>query len=370
MYGKSVEGENFTDRKVETQRLKMNFENGINTILISPRRIGKTSLVKKVQSLVDTPNIKVVFMDVYDCRSEYEFLNRFASAIIKETAGHVDRVMSTLREFLSRVVPKISYSPDAISGFSLSLGITPQNYQPEEILQLPEAIAQKKGIHIVVCIDEFQQIGELSDSVSVQKRMRGVWQHQQNVSYCIFGSKQHMMEKIFQSRRMPFYQFGEITNLQKIPRDDWMSYIIERFNKQGKNISAYYAGKICDTVECYSSYVQQLAWDVMLQTETEVTEESFNEGVEALLEQNSGLFMNQIDSLSSYQINFIRALCDGHNANLTSKSLSEEYHLGSKSNITRIKAALVAKELIEVKGSNAFIVDPVFKFWFKKSFDL
>ena len=93
---------------------------------------------------------------------------------------------------------------------SLSLGITPQNYQPEEILQLPEMIAQEQGVHLVVCIDEFQQIGEFNNSLVVQKRLRGVWQHQRNVSYCLFGSKKHLMMKLFQNRRMPFYQFGEL----------------------------------------------------------------------------------------------------------------------------------------------------------------
>ena len=79
VYGMSVEGENFTDRVNETKRLKMDFENGINVILVSPRRIGKSSIVRKVMKEVTNPQIKIVFMDIYDCRSEYDFYNRFAS---------------------------------------------------------------------------------------------------------------------------------------------------------------------------------------------------------------------------------------------------------------------------------------------------
>lgn len=74
VYGKSVEGENFTDRVKETHRLRENFLRGLNTIIISPRRLGKTSLVKKAKQSIDEPKVKVVFMDVYDCRSEYDFL--------------------------------------------------------------------------------------------------------------------------------------------------------------------------------------------------------------------------------------------------------------------------------------------------------
>ena len=81
VYGMSVEGDNFTDRVNETKRLKMDFENGINVILVSPRRIGKSSIVRKVMNEITDPKIKTVFIDIYDCRSEYDFYNRFASAI-------------------------------------------------------------------------------------------------------------------------------------------------------------------------------------------------------------------------------------------------------------------------------------------------
>jgi AAA+ ATPase superfamily predicted ATPase len=73
IYGVSVSGENFTGRVEETRRLAMDFENGVNVILISPRRMGKTSLVKKVQNQINNPKIWVVYMDIYDCRSEYDF---------------------------------------------------------------------------------------------------------------------------------------------------------------------------------------------------------------------------------------------------------------------------------------------------------
>ena len=74
-------------------------------------------------------------------------------------------------------------------------------YDPEEILQLPEVIGLAQDMHIVVCIDEFQQIGEMTDSLTIQKRLRGIWQHQRHVSYCLFGSKKHMMTRLFSSLR-------------------------------------------------------------------------------------------------------------------------------------------------------------------------
>lgn len=366
VYGMSVEGENFTDRVKETKRLKMNMENGINVILVSPRRIGKSSIVRKVTKEITSSKIKTVFMDIYDCRSEYDFYNRFASELLKQTANKTGQVIENIKKFMVRLTPKISFSPEPMSEFSLSLGITPQNYKPEEILQLPEIIGQAQGVHIVVCIDEFQQIGEMSDTLTIQKRLRGIWQHQRNVSYCLFGSKKHLMNKLFQNRRMPFYQFGEMMYLDKIPTEDWVPFICSRFESQDKKISAELARLICETVESNSSYVQQLAWNVMAETGKVTTEEDFNRGVDALLAQCSALFEEQLKGLTGYQINFIRALCDGVSSDFGSKAILETYNLGTKSNISRIKTALLSKEMIDFDKDNVFLEDPVFKIWFKR----
>ena len=366
VYGMSVEGENFTDRVKETKRLKMDFENGINVVLVSPRRIGKSSIVRKVMKEIANPDIKIVFMDIYDCRSEYDFYNRFASELLKQTATKTEYVIENIKKFLVRLSPKISFSPEPMSEYSLSLGITPQNYQPEEILQLPELIGQSQGKHLVVCIDEFQQIGEMPDTLTIQKRLRGIWQHQRNVSYCLFGSKKHLMTKLFQNRRMPFFQFGEMMYLEKIPTEEWVPFICSRFESQGKQISEELAKRICETVDGNSSYVQQLAWNVLAETEKTTTEDDFQRGVDALLAQCSALFEEQLKGLTSYQMNFIRALCDGVISEFGSKKILETYNLGSKSNISRIKTTLQEKEMINVDKDNVYLEDPVFKLWFKR----
>ena len=366
VYGMSVGGNNFTDRIEETRRIKLDFENGINVILISPRRMGKTSLVKKVISEMNTPEIKVVYMDIYDCRSEYDFYNRFAETLMKSTGNQLEQVMENIKRFLVRVSPKLSFSLEPNSEFSVSLGITPKEYSPEEILELPERIAKEQGVRIVVCIDEFQQIGEFTDSLTIQKRLRGVWQHHQHVSYCFFGSKKHLMENIFQSRRMPFYQFGEMLHLKCIPTEYWVPFICSRFEKYGKKISEEFAVRICHTVKNYSSYVQQLAWDVMAETDKEVDEESFTEGFNALLEQNSSFFIQQTEGLTTYQLNFIRLLCKGIHSGFNTQSVADLYPLGSKSNVDRIKKSLIDKEIITIEREGIYLADCVFELWFKK----
>lgn len=117
IYGVSVSGDNFTDRIKETQRLKMDFENGLNVVLISPRRMGKTSLVKKVQKEIDSTLIHTVYMDIYDCRSEYDFYNKFAESILKQTSGKMEIFLEKTKKFLTRLTPKISFSPDPNADF-------------------------------------------------------------------------------------------------------------------------------------------------------------------------------------------------------------------------------------------------------------
>lgn len=367
VFGQSVAGDNFTDREKETSRLKMNFTHGVNTILISPRRIGKTSLVMKVLSELDREDIIPVFFDMYDCRDEYDFYNKFSAAVLKATSSSMDTLMRNISEFLGRVTPKISVSPDPSADYSLSLGLTPRQYAPEEVLSLPQRIAAKRQKHIVVCIDEFQQIGEWPDSITVQKTMRGVWQHCQDVTFCFFGSKKHMMEKIFGDRSMPFYQFGEMTELERIPTEIWVKYISSRFEKEGKSIPEDIAVRLCQSVGNYSSYVQQLSWNLFVLTDKVATKEDLDEALDDTLSQNNSFFTEQIKDLTAYQLNFLKAIACGLHSGFTSAKVLSEWHMGAKSNISIIKKTLTDKELIDVKNGEIVLSDPVFEIWLKRN---
>ncbi len=368
VYGTAVFGENFTDRVTETKHLKMNFESGVNTILISPRRTGKTSLVYRASEQITDPSVKVIMMDVYDCRDPYDFYERFASAIIKGLATKADQAVRLAKSFLSRLSPKVSLSPDPTQDFAVSFGISPKTQNPEEILNLPEVIAEKRNWNIVICIDEFQQIGEFADSVFFQKKLRGVWQLQKHVSYCLFGSKKHMMDNLFQNKAMPFFHFGDLIQLEPIAKEEWVKYIVRQFNSMNMSISEELAGDICDKVQSYSSYVQQLAWNVMVDAEGAVTEQNVETGYELLIRQTSALFKRQLANLTAFQMNYLKAIAAGIHDGFSSAKVLEDYRLGSKSNVSRIEKVLLGKELIEKKEDGVFFADPVFAYWFHRDY--
>ena len=366
IFGVATSGDNFTDRKSETARLLANFKHGINTVLVSPRRWGKTSLVQKVCNLAKSDDLKVVYLDIFSCRSDREFYDAFASAVLKQTSTKWDEWVENAKLFLSRITPKISFGTDPMTDFSVSLELNPKSDDITEILQLPEKIAQKKGCRIVICIDEFQQIAEFSDSKNFQKRLRTIWQLQKSVSYCLFGSKKHLMNELFEKKILPFYKFGDAIYLQKIPTADWVDYICGRFEATGKSISPELAQKVCDTVENHSSYVQQLAWLIWVNTEKVATEKDFEEAYKDILDQNTPLFEKQTENLSAYQINFLKAVINGVHKEFSTQEVIQKYRLGSSANVATIKKALIKKELIETEKREVIISDPLLKFWLQR----
>lgn len=367
VFGVRVEGNTFTDRKEETNRLKMNFLYGVNTILISPRRMGKTSLVEKVCSLVESDTLKIAKIDAFGCRSENDFINAFATAVVRATSSKWEEWMENARTFLSRFIPKISIGQDPLTDFSIALEYNRANTVTEDILQLPETIAKQKGIKIVICIDEFQQIADFPDSITFQKKLRSVWQLQSNVSYCLYGSKKHMMEKMFQSQSHPFYRFGDLFYLDKISETDWVEYICERFRVTGKEISRELASEICTVTDRYSSYVQQLAWLVWLRTDKHATKEDVEFGIDRMLDACEPLFIQQTESLSAYQMNFLRALANGVHTGFTRSEILDTYQLGTAANISRLKKALTEKDLIMMTAPKKLeISDPILALWLKR----
>ena len=368
VYGVAVSDYNFIGRERETKRLLDNFKGGINVILMSPRRLGKTSLVKHVCNKLDDKDIITVYLDIFGCKSEYDFYNKLTAEVLKQTASKHELWFEEAKEFLYRLTPKISFSPEPNSDFSISLGITPKTHTPEEVLQMAETIAIKRKKRIVICIDEFQQIGEMSNSKQIQARLRTVWQHQKHVSYCLFGSKHHLMSTIFLHRSMPFFQFGDTISLNKIATEDWVEYIVSHFADGKRTISHALAEEICKFTENYSAYVQQLAWLVFtLKEEGEtVNEDDVRQAENDLLATNDILFMQMIEPLSEFQLNFLRAIALGIKKDFGLSEVREEYNLGSYSNITRLKTALLERDLIEKQETEWVITDPIFAKWLKQ----
>ena len=189
---------------------------------------------------------------------------------------------------------------------------------------------------------------------------------QKSVSYCLFGSKKHLMNELFEKKSLPFYKFGDAIYLQKIPTADWIEYICGRFNATGKSISPKLAERICAIVDNHSSYVQQLAWLIWVNTDKVATDKEFEDACKDILDQNTPLFEKQTENLSTYQMNFLRAVIDGVSKEFSTQGIIQKYRLGSSANVAIVKKALIKKELIEIEKREVTISDPLLKIWLKR----
>ena len=366
VFGKAAEGAYFIDRQEDARRLTANLTHGINTILISPRRWGKTSLVKKVIAEIDHPEIQTVFLDIFQCKSEWEFYRAFATALIKQTASKLDEWVEMAKTFLASISQKFTFGPDPMTDFSISFEWNKKDDTILDVLQLPEKIAQKRGVHLLVCLDEFQQMAEFTDSVTFQKRLRSVWQHQQHVTYCMFGSKKHLLENIFNNMSMPFYKFGDLMFLKKIPTSEWVPFICDKFSETGKSITPRQAERICEATDNLSSYVQQLSWVVWYKSDAIVTDADVEEAINDLLEQNKVFFQREVEQLTELQLNFLRAMADGVSSGFSRKEVLRKYRLESSANVQAIKMALIKRDLIDVEGTRIAFNDSLFKLWLQR----
>jgi uncharacterized protein len=346
--------------------LKNNLQNHISTILISPRRWGKSSLVKKVAATITHRNARVVFIDLLGVRNEEEFYKQFASEAIKSTSNKLSEWVQAGKEFLKHVTPKISVGTDPGNDFEISFEWRELEKHYKEILNLPEKIAQKKNLHLIICIDEFQNCGSFKEPLLFQKRLRTEWQHHHNVTYCLYGSRQHMMTTLFEKQSMPFYKFGDVIYLPKIERSEWIKYISKQFEATKKSISEKLADSIAAFVDDHSYYVQQLSYLVWVSTSKVATLEILEKAEDTLLTQNALLYTRDTEELTNAQHNFLRAVAEDVHRGLSSKQVVNDYRLGTSANVLKIKKSLLQKELIEEGSQGVHFVDPVYRRWFQK----
>jgi hypothetical protein len=365
IYGKIATGDSFTDREKELKQLIANFTSGINTIIISPRRWGKSSLVAAAANSFQrkNPNTRFCFIDLFNVRSEQEFYSYFTKEVLKISFNKWEEIIHSAKNLFKQITPKFNVGIDPANDFSVSLDWNEVKKSPEEILNLSEVISKKKKIKIIVCLDEFQNIAFFEDALAFQKKLRANWQHHKITAYCLYGSKRHMMTELFEDKSMPFYKFGNVMFLEKISESYWMDFIINSFERTKKSIKKGIAQQIAQKMEDHPYFVQQLAHTTWNITHKLCTEEELNLAIEELLIQHTILFQREVDNLTNPQLNFLKALCNNVKQ-FSSANTLREYQLGTSGNVNRIKESLVKKEIIDITANYIEFIDPLFKLWF------
>lgn len=368
-FGTLAVNENFIDRVADRALLKQLLTSHINVMLVSPRRWGKSSLVKKAMSELceENPTVRVCYIDAFSVGTEAEFYRTFASQVIACASTKMERWVSDAKKFLTGVVPQIVVNDQVTDFLAFDLKYVPQEKDKMTILQLPEVLGREKGLKIIVCIDEFQQLANLPEYHDMEGKMRSVWQQQETTSYCLYGSKRNMMLNIFNNANSPFYRFGQVIFLEKISKADWMPFIVGAFEKTGKRISEQLASNICDVVECHSWYLQQLCYFVWSFTAGEVTEEIYRLALKQVLNINTPMFQNDTENLSTTQIEMLRAIVQGEQ-HFSSQAAGQRFNLGNPNTIVKNKKTLQNKDIIELRRGEYVFVDPIYKLWIQTEY--
>jgi AAA+ ATPase superfamily predicted ATPase len=366
-YGKIVSERSFVNRTREKELLMHHFQSGINSILISPRRWGKTSLVKESVRLTQEAGIKFVFIDLFSIRDEQEFLTTFAREVMIATMNKREELLKEARNWFKQLLPVMSFGIDPASEISIKFNWEEAIKHRDEIINLPEIIGKKKKIRIVICLDEFQNIARFPESLSLEKELRSCWQHHKSVTYCLFGSKRHMMLELFNQSERPFYRFGDIILLEKIATAEWMPFIIDRFAETGKPISAEQAGSIISKMNNHPYYVQMFCDYVWTLTSRWVTSEIMGLALEEMINHTSFLFQEDLENLSVTQVNLIKAI-SARETQLTAKAVMDKYKLGTPNNVTRNKQVLQFRDILDAHENQFSFLDPLFEIWLKRVF--
>lgn len=366
-FGQIVDSDFFTNRHEEIEMLGNHLLSGNHIIVISPRRYGKSSLIRQfVTKSSDNQDVIHCLIDLFSIHSEEEFYETLARELIVSTSGKFEEWVQSAKTFFKQLVPRISVGIDPLNDFSVSFDIKEVVKHKREVLNLAETIAIQKKKRIIVYLDEFQNIASFQNSLQFQKTLRSEWQQTQNVSYCMFGSKRHMMSEIFNQSEKPFYRFGSLLFLDRVKTGHWVDYIVSKFNETGKSISIELATVIADSMKNHPHYVQQLSHFVWSFSGEAVTSEVIDHSIEFMINSNSPLFVKMIEEISNTQINLLKAISQGERYLSASKTM-QNYNLGTPRNVAKNKTSLENKDIIEIGANEIRFIDPLFEIWFKRT---
>lgn len=354
-FGSIVEGEFFTDRENEIKELISDIESGQNVVLISQRRYGKSSMVNKA---INEMHIKSIRLDLELISDEIDFANTFVKkALILKPFEKFKGYLKALK-----IQPSIQYNPATGDvNVSFSAEANDKTAVLTESLELPEIIAKEQKKRIVVVFDEFQEIRRISGNL--EKKMRGVFQTHQNVSYIFIGSQESMIRDIFQEKKNPFYKFGRQKLLKCIPKIELENFVLKRFNSVGTNASELVKELLLFT-DYHPYYTQQLCHELYIIQDKGVLKKGLiRKAIENIITEHNADYKRWWNGLDNTERKIVIGISEGYE-NITSKDFIQKYGIRTASTAGSASGRLIDKGIIVRKDQdNIAIEDPFWKEW-------
>ena len=370
VYGEVVPAAAFVNRVVELDRLVGDLAAAQKVFLISPRRYGKSSLIRQALAAMSRRGALTVEVTVSSFSSYVAFLEGYARALVAaETKG--DRARTWLRETIRSTRAEVRYAPDSSPLGALSVSFPSVRSERDisrlavEVFELPARLAEARRRKVIVALDEFQAIAGFNGG-SVEHAMRAAVQHQRNVGYVFAGSEPSLMERMLGPKR-PFYKAGPVMRLEKIPADEFAAFIDARFAKSGMKPEEGLGESIVELAGNLPYDVQRLAhetWDeVRNRGHKRATLDDLHHALKRLLAEHQMMFEAVWQRLTLAQRAVLRAVVLEEGGGLLSADVRTRHRLGGPSTVQAALTALVRDDLIARHTTGYAVVDSLMREW-------
>jgi hypothetical protein len=369
VFGEIVSDEAFCDREEEHAALVRDLSDSQKLFLISSRRYGKTSLLKKVLKTLEGSGIIPVYVDLYRASSIQSFLGLYCGAIAQAAESTLDKAVRFVRDVLPRLRPRLTIDSDGAPSIGIEPIVDKKDllHALDEAYEFPSVVAKRKKKRVAVVFDEFQEIINFNGE-SIEKVMRSHIQEHRMVGYVFSGSKKHILEDMTLREDRAFYKIGKIIYLQKIERRHFAPFLKERFENYGFSIDGGVIDHILDVANDIPYNAQFLChelWD-RFRDANKFSSSDANHVFSIILDEQSPFFIQQWDTLSLNQRAALKTIVDYSDINVFSQEFLIKSGIGSLPTLQTSLKLLVKKGVIEKHNGSYVIGDVFFREWIRK----
>jgi len=365
-FGEPVINEFFVNRKKEINELNESLKKHENLFIYAYRRMGKTSLIKNI--LLDMnarKEIIPVYVDLQRATSCAQFLEVYAMSI-SEAMFDLKEKLEKIAAFFQRIVPSFEIGPEKHWRIRFDFSKTSENIHNalEEILDLPQRMAQEYDRKVVVVLDEFQEVEGLHAG-GFENLIQPFISKHNLVNYIFIGSKVHIATKMFSDSSRPFFKMARVYPLPPMNMKDMTEFVCERFSSTGKNISESIADEIVNISHNIPYHVQMVAHHLWQVVTKDVTEQNLMQAIDLVIYHHGELYFHLYDSSSHHQRAVLRALAK--TKEMFSQDTIVKYNLGSASSVQASLKALIRNGLVQKDKDGYKISDPFFERWLNRN---
>lgn len=357
-----ISPEYFCDREKETEMVIEAIVNRRHLTIFSPRRIGKTGLIKHVFYIGKKKKSFVpVYTDILATSSLKEFTECFGRAVLTAMAKNETAIRKILKS-LSLIRPRISIDP--ITGEpSVSLTVSNER-EAADSLEIVFRYLREQKDHFVLAVDEFQQVAGYPEK-NIEAVLRVHIQETPNAGMIFSGSRKHILTGIFSSPDRPFYNSTQLMEIGKIPAESYKSFIMERFVMNGRKIELSAIDFILEITAAHTFYVQYLC-NRLFSSQGKIDRESVIRMLARITDENEAVYASYINLLTPLQFRILRAIAMNNGIqNPTSSEFISHYDLGAASSVSLVIKSLTEKEFISVIDNKHALNDLFFSWWLR-----